>query len=248
MSVMSSQRPSPGSSANRDEYLLGLREQIHELIRTAYSQMDTAAFQSSKEEAITGELVRAMNGVIEGDDPPMWALDLFAHEEVPLNVQGAQGKQRPRVDIEVVVKVQRGRRPRFRFESKRLRDSGSVSKYLGEDGLGCFLTGKYAARYEEAGMIGYVQTATEPAWAAQIAADLGESPAKFGIREDGGWRHRPMVAGLAHTYETRHDRASPFGPVCVSHVLLRFLRPTELPEQKGVASLAPMPESPTGPA
>ena len=80
-----------------------------------------------------------------------------------MNVQGKLGKSRPRVDIEFE-RVVRGKRPRLRFEAKRLNSATghTVAKYLGEEGLGCFLSGKYPMMHAEAGMLGYVQGEDEP--------------------------------------------------------------------------------------
>ncbi len=210
-----------GSTGNRGEYLLGFHEHVHELLRMGYERMRHSDFSKSDEEVITGQLVCMMNSVLEGQDAPVWAEHIFAFEEERQNDTCRTGKQRLRVDI-VVVLVEGGPRPRLRFEAKRLRGSRSVGSYLGKDGLGCFLSGSYAGSDENGGMLGYVQTSSEPAWAAQIADRIDRNPRAYRLTPEGHWTHRPVVPGLDHTYTTRHDRQAPLPPVGISHVLLRF--------------------------
>ncbi len=64
-------------------------------------------------------------------------------------------------------------RPEYNFEAKRLfRPGFPASKYLGRDGLGCFLDGRYARAYHEAGMLGYVQSDSVAWWADYLKARM----------------------------------------------------------------------------
>jgi hypothetical protein len=78
-------------------------------------------------------------------------------------------------------------RPRLRFEAKRLRRNRDVVQYLGEDGLGCFTSGKYPLTLPEAGMLGYVQNSNETTWAAKIAMALTRTPDAYHISAPRPW-------------------------------------------------------------
>ena len=97
-----------------------------------------------------------MQDALEDLEAPVWTKNFWAVEETRVNDGEREGKYRRRIDIEII-EHRRGPRPRFRFEAKRLRDSDSRREYLGHDGLGCFLDGRYAASDPDAGMLGYVQ-------------------------------------------------------------------------------------------
>jgi hypothetical protein len=187
-----------------------------------YQRLSPATYAASEEPEITGELVRAMHEAMQDDDAPEWVAHYeLPKDDPPLNVPGRLGKRRPRVDIEFV-RVCLGPRPRFRFEAKRLGRANPVGDYLGREGMGCFLSGKYLLTGDEAGMLGYVQSEDEPRWASKIEARLHASGNQFGIREDGPWQRARIVPGLDHTYHSRHDRRNPLPPVTIFHVLLRF--------------------------
>ena len=63
-------------------------------------------------------------------------------------MEGREGKKRPQPDLIIEGNMQG--RPEYVFEAKRLKKNGfGVGKYLGSDGLGCFVSGKYAPRKEK---------------------------------------------------------------------------------------------------
>ena len=213
---------SSGRSANHEVYATSLRYHVHEMIWMGYQRLKPADYTTSEEPDITGELVRAMHDAIQDDDAPDWAIHYeLPKDDPPLNVQGRRGKRRPRVDIEFV-RVSRGTRPRFRFEAKRLGLGHPVGLYLGEEGMGRFLSGKYPVTHEEAGMLGYVQSRNEQTWADKLEAELERKPEKYAVREDGPWERVSIVARLHHTYRSRHDCGSALPPVTICQVLLRF--------------------------
>jgi hypothetical protein len=200
-----------------------LRQHAHELIAQGYARMDKAAFVQQHEPAITGELVRQIRAFLEsGQSVPEWVADYSIHDDPPLNTAGKVGNTRPRVDIEFEYVV-RGKRPRLLFEAKRLCSGTghSVAGYLGEDGLGCFLSGRYPLTHGEAGMLGYIQSATEEVWAAKIASRLVADPAAYGIVPPALSRQR-IAQELEHTWFSRHRPQDSEDLILVHHVLLRF--------------------------
>jgi len=204
-------------------YVNTLRAHAHWLIAEGYARMDNAAFASEEEPAITGELVREMRAYLEaGDGAPAWVCYYSIHDDPPLSVSGKLGKTRPRVDIEFE-RAARGPRPRLRFEAKRLDSTTghTVSGYLGRDGLGCFLSGRYPMTHGEAGMLGYVQSEDETTWVERMVSALSRGREGLAVM-DPLLSHQRVHPALHHTYCSRHRRNKDEAPVVIHHVLLRF--------------------------
>ena len=195
--------------------------QVHELIGMGYERMDFSLHQSSKEPHITGELVRAIETVLEDERSPDWVIWYSVHDDPPVNKKGRYGKNRQRVDIKIVRHL-KGKRPKMQFEAKRLCNGSSVSKYLGSEGLGCFLAGEYAHEQQEAGMLGYVQINSERTWANKIKSSLEENPQDYNLRKNDRWKKTSIASKLNFTYRTCHDRVKANGYIGISHVFLRF--------------------------
>jgi len=185
-----------------------------------YDLLDPASLAASEEEAITGRLTKAMQDALENLEAPLWAKNFWAVEETRVNDSEREGKRRLRIDIEVI-EHRRGPRPRFRFEAKRLRNSDSRREYLGHDGLGCFLDGRYAASDPDAGMLGYVQEGKATDHVAELCDSLLHDPSRFRVAQDGGWKEHRLVKGL-QTYASSHQRTGGLPGILIFHTLLNF--------------------------
>jgi len=113
-------------------------------------------------------------------------------------------------------------RPRFRFEAKRLGSQHRVSAYLGKDGLGCFLDGRYARTDAIAGMLGYVQDGTASTWADKIGRVMAKTARETGLLKSSPWRREQLVAELDFTYRSGHARPTVGLPIEIYHTLLLF--------------------------
>lgn len=205
-------------------YSEALRRHAHELIAAGYERMDHISFADEQEPAITGELVREIRAYLEVfEDAPPWARYYSVHDDPPLAAEGRLGRHRRRVDIEFE-RVSAGKRPRLRFEAKRLSSptGHSTGGYLGEDGLGCFLSGAYPSTHGEAGMLGYVQSGSEEDWVRKIHDRLSEEPEAFGIVPPPMDRQE-IAAALRHTWVSRHRVGGRDETIMVHHVMLRFM-------------------------
>lgn len=177
--------------------------------------------QGVDEVAMTGLLVRAVNHYLESTECPVEWTVYDVHEEVPVNDEAfSRGMQRPRIDIEFT-RIAPGRRPRFHFEAKRLRNGASLADYLGEDGLGCFLTERYARTEGHAGMLGYVESDSPSEWAEKLCRSLRRHVST--LQGDGFWDRR-MAPDLEHCYLTKHARSEGSHPIDVYHTLLDVRR------------------------
>ena len=204
-------------------YAAAMSRHALQLIAEGYAGMDHTRFADEEETVITGELVAGIRAFLEsGEGSPAWCGHYSVPEEQPMNVHGKLGKSRPRVDIEFV-RVVRGKRPRLRFEAKRLHSTTghTVGVYLGKEGLGCFLSGKYPMTHAEAGMLGYVQSEDEPTWAGRIASALRQRRAQYAVA-DPPFSTQTARGGPPHTYVSHHHaEAAPH--IRVHHVFLQFL-------------------------
>lgn len=222
MSIRSSSAPRPGGSANRRPYTRAFRRHVHELILLGYARLDYASHAASDEPVITGEMIRAIREVLDAPHlPRRWFRWYSVHEDPRLNARGLKGVRRRQPDYGFE-HLSTAPRVWYYFEAKRLDTKKREGDYLGFEGLGRFLDGRHARQCPEAGMIGYVQSDDELAWAAAIRSRLESTPATYRLRRDGHWRKTPVIPGLHHTYHTCHDRGNTLPPIEIGHVLLRF--------------------------
>jgi hypothetical protein len=217
MSIRSSADIAGGRPGNSEVYRQSFVEHVHELLAAGYSGLDRSVLRDQEEPAITGFLIKEIRRYIESSEAPAWAVSFAVHDDPPLDHPGTTGKRRPRVDIEME-RVQRGTRPRFQFEAKRLHTRDSVREYLGEGGLLSFLTGRYAAEHEDAGMIGYVQAPPVHEWVARIQKRMEGARKELSMNAEGeAWRSRTDPR-LQSSYESLHLR--PGRPIRIHHTFL----------------------------
>jgi hypothetical protein len=191
---------------------------VHRIVAAGFQRLHLATLATKEETEITGLLVGQMREVVESrESPEEWRL--FAiHDDRPEGGDGVEGKCRPRIDVFAERTWDRPR-PRFCFEAKRLNHSGSAAAYVGDEGLGRFLSGKYAKNDSDAGMLGYVQIGTPGDWAAKIERKLDQERAAHGLDATGQvWHPESLVPSLTHSYTTTHTRNG--HPFQVFHVLL----------------------------
>jgi hypothetical protein len=224
MAIRPNGRQVPKETTAQAIYHKSIAKHVHELLWMGYSRMIPQVFQHSEETDITGALIKMIREATEAMNAPSWVKSYTIHDDPPLNTEGRQGRRRRRVDIEFE-RTQRGPRPRFQLEAKRLGDTKtSVGLYLGPDGLGCFFAGRdaYAQGHTEAGMLGYVQTDTEKSWAARIQAALAQAPTRYSLMDTGQWERVVIIPTLYHTYCTKHNRVARRLPLTLYHILLGF--------------------------
>jgi hypothetical protein len=220
---LAKQTANRGRSDKQDVYLRALRRHACELLVMGYARLKPFNFADCPDETIiNGRLCDAMDEVMRDPRSPDWVERYALKDDNPLNVPGRYGKGRPRIDIEIE-RVKRPR-PRFRFEAKRLQagTKHTASVYLGEAGLGAFLSGEYPLTHPEAGMIGYVQSDTEDIWASRISNALAATGNKFRVSPGGEWAKENLANNFRHTYRTQHEREGNGPRLTVYHVLLRF--------------------------
>lgn len=221
MSIRSGARKKAGASGNRTLYVRAFLRDAHRLIALGYAGTSPSQRQRTVEEDITELIVQEITGLIEARGAPRWMKRYAATDNLPLSFPKRPGKKRPRIDIEILC-TRGSPRPRFHFEAKRLGKGNPVGKYLGKEGLGCFLTGQYARDSDQAGMLGYVQDDTCAAWADKIRRALAKDRAKHAVVAGTDWEQVTVSPQCRAPYRTQHDRAALGRPVAVYHTLLLF--------------------------
>jgi hypothetical protein len=214
--------PSRAASSNTLLYQDAFVKKCHTLIALGHARLDGLSLRTAEEPVITGELVREIKNVLQGDDAPRWMAHFYLADDPPQNSPGRLGKSRRRVDIEFERGGQRGARPRLHFEAKRLYKANSVSAYLGDEGLSLFVAGEYAASQDVGGMIGYIQMDTLTAWIERIREALTADAGRFGFRLPPGLIPALLDASLELPQLSHHDRAKIGRPIAIFHTFLRF--------------------------
>jgi hypothetical protein len=156
------------NSFARSSYDYGFRRDAHQLLAWGYQDALAEIHCNLQEEEITGLIVEAMEKRLDNPSTPAKFDRYSIDEEKPIAVEGRKGKKRRRLDL-VVVSGHSRPRPRYIFEAKRLRKNGyPIGKYVGEDGLQCFVKGVYASQCSEAAMVGYVQSDAVSYWKNEL--------------------------------------------------------------------------------
>jgi len=191
------------------------------LLLRGYARLKPSELQDAEEPHITGEIVRSVRESLEANNTELWMEDFEILDDPPQNVAGKFGKHRPRIDIEFV-RVRRGHRPRFHIEAKRLYRTGSINEYFGDEGLGMFVAGTYAAGENSAGMLGYVQTEDSQAWLGRLMSGFVSRANQLRACEP--FRSAPDYQDIAAVQISSHERASrELGRIDIYHLLLAFL-------------------------
>lgn len=196
-----------------------LRQHAHQILAGGYARLKPADYAQTKEPEITGRLCKAMSEFMAEDDAPRWIVHYAIRDDPKLSIHGLEGECRPRIDIEVE-RVQRGHRPLFRFEAKRLGSGHPLSSYLGNEGMGAFLSGYYPVSHPDAGMLGYLQRSEVHQWYEKLAEELNASPTNYRYVAAEGIILQPLATGLS-TWRSTHSTETG-SPIAVWHTLLRF--------------------------
>jgi hypothetical protein len=216
-------RPQPKRSANVPLFREAFIKRVLQLLKLGYEMLTPERFATAQEEVITGELIRAIDDVL--DNPPSaiseWADSFWAQEDRRVQKRGRRGKRRLRIDISIH-SSEFHPRARFHFEAKRLGGRNSVRKYLGPDGLGAYLSGAYAKAESDAGMLGYVQSEDERRWAMELERQLSADSRQYACTSNPTLEAASLAEGLNFTYLSIHSRAAPMTPICIYHLLILF--------------------------
>ncbi len=216
------QNPSPAPDVElRTEHRQALRGHAIELLRLGHASLPSASLAKSEEEDITGKLKEAIEAIIEtASHAPAWVDRYTVYDEEKPTGTRKLGKKRPRIDITIKQTWKlRESHPRFRFEAKRLKSDRRVSAYFGQEGIGCFLRGRYPLTHPEAGMVGYVQAGSLEEWQKRLGNYVNRNGSRLRVLPGGDWKSYECTLPSSSITEHRHPV---FPKVAIVHLLLPF--------------------------
>ncbi len=204
-----------------DEYWATYRQHIHTLLAWGYANSRNRVQAKHDETAITGFIAEAIQDILDGPDSPLWCNQIVIKDDPPIPGGGRTGRKRWRPDL-IFESVERRPRPKYHFEAKRLRKQQSINDYLGEGGLQCFISGRYAHESDEAGMLGYIQCDNISIWVErlQLAIDQ-DTQGKNEMLLSSPQCNIQVVDTFPHEWMTKHDRHTGKN-IVVNHILLDY--------------------------
>lgn len=194
------------------------RVQVHQLIAWGYEDARRRIQSNDEQEpAITGYITKAIKDRYCALDCPRWCSHYFVRDDPPEEQEGKSGRDRPRVDI--IIEANFPGRPEFMFEAKRLRKRGyGVGKYLDSGGMGCFTSGLYASRYDEAAMLGYIQSDSLTYWRDEILRKIKKNSSKLRLKLSP--QDVRIIDTLSMEWISEHERDSVGRSITIYHILL----------------------------
>lgn len=202
-------------STEWDDYLAVLREDAHLLLAWGYADARRELPNARDEYDITGLLANAMDRRISDPATPERFMLYSVHNERPISPNAELGKDRPKLDIQI---EHCGVRPKrhYTFEAKRLRDDNRASAadtlahYLGDEGVGRFVVGRYESERVEAAMLGCIQAHDPAFWVRLLEGvfvdDVASGRNKFSLVEN--FRRCSVIPELADEASSSHKRAN----------------------------------------
>ena len=225
MAITGKHKSPSNQSDDSSDYVAVIHRDALFLIIAGQKEMiaDSIDYSNTAEEDITGDLTKYTDEYINSLSSPDWTQYYCVQEEQRENMEGKKGKHRQRIDI---VCILTGRKPqeRMKFEAKRLKRPGFlVSKYIGETGLGEFISGNYAKGADVVGMLGYIQSNDCVYWAGKISDAMNKKKIEVHLTQDGQWQ-KADLENIDDCYKTQHNRPKIKRELLIYHLLLDFVR------------------------
>jgi len=191
------------------------RRHCHKFLAIGYEQAILRIQNGPDEETdITGYLCEAIDEWFRAHSADSFCF--FIQDDPPIGGTERTGKRRLRTDI--IIGYAAGDRPEFYFEAKRLhRTKAGASRCSGLEGMGCFISGRYAKRYCEVAMIGYVQSDTPEHWHAALQSKIKKD--QYQLKVDNIEKSVCFLDSFPLEWASTHQRDG-LTPVKVFHILL----------------------------
>lgn len=207
-----------------DAYDYGFRRDAHQLLAWGYQDALPDIHCNLMEEDITGLIVEAIENRFNSSSTPERFDRYSIDEEKPIAVEGRKGKNRRRLDL-VVVSGHSRPRPKYIFEAKRLRkNSYPIGKYVGKDGLQCFVKEVYGSQYPEAAMVGYVQSDATGYWETELKRSFDDD-LNNNLRITQILKKAQFLSSMPDVWVSEHERITGSSMV-VYHIFLNCSAPS----------------------
>ena len=198
-------------------YRTRFRWQVHQLIAWGHSSARHRIQSNNEEEPnITGYITEAIRARLI-TNRPLWCQYYSVREDSPIEASDRSGRSRPRPDI--IIETYLGGRPEYIFEAKRLRTNGfEASKYIDSDGMGCFISGRYASQYDEAAMLGYIQSDSLVHWKDKAKKTIDENAEQLYLESP--QYDKTVIHVFPLEWVSKHKRVNLGRPIAIYHILL----------------------------
>lgn len=194
------------------------RKHVHLLIIWGHSGAHPRIKSINEQEpSITGYIADSIKNRLRDVYCPPWCKHYSVQDDPPVESEGRVGRRRRRADIIIESNVKG--RPEFLFEAKRLRKNGyGVSKYVGSEGMGCFINSVYGSRYNETAMIGYVQSSSLDHWKSKIKETIDKNNVKLELKSV--QQDITIIDEIQFEWFSEHARKAIGRDVKIYHILL----------------------------
>jgi hypothetical protein len=199
------------------------RLHVHQLLAWAHRDARTRLAADLDEPSLTGLLAEAIRRRLYEDETTPEAYRRYdVHDQSPENPEGdLLGNERRRLDLSITC-TGLIPRPVFTLEAKRLRTAGyPIGKYIGEGGMGDYISGRYAPTHVEAAMVGLIQNRDATYWMAELrrsfVEDLASAAPKLAILSS--LVSVNVVAEIGGELESQHARVGR-APLRLFHIPL----------------------------
>lgn len=222
---MTTTEPSEAMTTKSNQEYFGrfparFKKQAHLLVHWGYEdarhEIQHPENDQDREESITGLLAVAIEDWIDASDQA-WCKHYSVHDDPPIETEGRSGRSRYRADL--IIKSTSEGGSKYIFEAKRLKKNRHLSDYTGPDGMGCFISGKYAGKYYEAGMLGYVQSDGLAEWKDKVKNKINQDAEKLSLMA-GSQRDKRVIDAFPLEWVSEHNRNSVGRPITIYHILL----------------------------
>lgn len=203
-----------------DHFWETLREDAHKLIALGYKKSLAGIDSDDHEETdITGFIAKALREQLRDFKCHIWFSGYCIQEESPQEGEGLRGKRRPKTDL--IIECTKPGRAEYIFEAKRLRKHGfEAGKYIGSEGMGCFISGKYASRYNEAAMLGYVQSDNPQYWKKKVREAIDKN--KTNLNLVSSQQDVEVIPDFSDEWKSVHGREGIGRSIAIHHILLDY--------------------------
>jgi hypothetical protein len=203
-------------------YEKSFRKDAHQLLAWGYQDSLSKIHVNLQEEEITGFIGEAIEGKLNDGNTDERFDRYFLNEEKFISSQRRTGKARLRLDIVIQYSGSKPR-PVYIFEAKRLRKgSHSIGGYTGQDGMQCFIDGRYASQYPEAAMIGYLQSDDYSYWEQELNRKFNQDTDNK-LQLNSELSQIEIISSLPHEYFSQHQRVSG-NSIIIYHIFLDCCR------------------------
>lgn len=147
----------------------------------------------------------------------------YVHPEIK-EADPITGKEISRTDIRLYHREVPGQKLYFALEAKRLhvesddRTRGGYGEYAGNDGMMCFITGKYSRSAPAGGMLGYVMDGDLERAAQGVTNAIRNAAAQLRLVSGGDYQPSKLMPQHPWNGETQHERNT--GLFSMFHLLL----------------------------